>query len=44
MFTSCYNVKTYGSFNIFMPEREYEEEMDMVDIYNYSFYGTEQPK
>lgn len=44
VFTSCYNVKTYGSFNIFMPVREYEEEMDMVDIYNYSFYGTEQPK
>ena len=43
VFTSCYNVKTYGSFKI-IPLVETNEGYDQIFIYDYNFYGTEQPK
>ena len=43
VFTSCYNVKTYGSFKI-IPLVETKEGYDQIFIYDYNFYGTEQPK
>ena len=43
VFTSCYNVKTYGSFKI-IPLVETNEGYDQIFIYGYNFYGTEQPK
>lgn len=43
VFTSCYNVKTYGSFKI-IPLVETNEGYNQIFIYDYNFYGTEQPK
>lgn len=45
-FTSCYNVKTYGEFDVVIPveDKAIRSEIKKCNIWEYNFYGTEQPK